>query len=347
MSIIEVAKIAGVSKTTVSRVLNEKDKVPPETVDTVYQAIKKLNYQIPIRKRGPKKKIFSGGIASNLALIIAGYSLSQVYDEGSFAINIIRSIEKALAAKNLNMTVICIEDVTGKKDNKIKLPTADGCIIIGREKIPEILTDYVKKVPAVFIDMFAAGADKICDSICFDNRAVGKLAADYLAKANFRNVACICPYAGHRFHTVRNRIFGEEAEKHGLNGRVFDLENVDSDHLNIVEKTYLLVNKMLDEFPEVEAVFVSGDRHVINVYMALLKRGIMPMKDIFILTCENNPYHMQQLDPRPPVIDCEAELIGAKAFEQLVWRMKNRKRQSTINTVIEPAVVEPWPETAN
>ena len=44
VTIFDVAKEAGVSKSTVSRVINRDTKVKKETRDAVEAAIKKLNY---------------------------------------------------------------------------------------------------------------------------------------------------------------------------------------------------------------------------------------------------------------------------------------------------------------
>ena len=41
----DVAKLANVSKTTVSRVLNKRGYLSQETIDKVYDAMAKLNYQ--------------------------------------------------------------------------------------------------------------------------------------------------------------------------------------------------------------------------------------------------------------------------------------------------------------
>ncbi|MBN2292729.1 MAG: LacI family DNA-binding transcriptional regulator [Pirellulales bacterium] len=54
MSIIEVAKVAGVSKTTVARVINREGNVAPETISLVHAAMEKLNYKPPLNRRGRK-----------------------------------------------------------------------------------------------------------------------------------------------------------------------------------------------------------------------------------------------------------------------------------------------------
>ena len=56
VSIIEVAKAAGVSHMTVSRVLNHSRGVRPENVAAVMKAVEELGYVAPRRKPGPKPK---------------------------------------------------------------------------------------------------------------------------------------------------------------------------------------------------------------------------------------------------------------------------------------------------
>ena len=54
MSIVSVAKLAGVSIATVSRVINDLDNVRGETAEQVRAAMKQLGYTPPRVKRGPK-----------------------------------------------------------------------------------------------------------------------------------------------------------------------------------------------------------------------------------------------------------------------------------------------------
>lgn len=55
MSIIEVAKIAGVSKSTVARVINREGNVASETVRLVHKAMEELDYSPPQVRRGRKR----------------------------------------------------------------------------------------------------------------------------------------------------------------------------------------------------------------------------------------------------------------------------------------------------
>lgn len=52
----DVAKLANVSKTTVSRVLNNRGYLSRETIERVYSAMKELNYQPNVVARQLYKK---------------------------------------------------------------------------------------------------------------------------------------------------------------------------------------------------------------------------------------------------------------------------------------------------
>lgn len=69
----DVAKLANVSKTTVSRVLNNRGYLSQETIDRVYQAVKELNYQPNVVARQLyKSKHASLGFCSQRSLILFG-----------------------------------------------------------------------------------------------------------------------------------------------------------------------------------------------------------------------------------------------------------------------------------
>src|SRR5581483_8421362 len=75
MSIVSVAKLAGVSIATVSRVINDLDNVRGETAEQVRAAMKQLGYTPPRVKRGPKAgrrrtlpQIFASGQIAVLTL---------------------------------------------------------------------------------------------------------------------------------------------------------------------------------------------------------------------------------------------------------------------------------------
>lgn len=94
-TIIDVAKLAGVSKSTVSLVLNQSDRVHPDTAEKVWQAIRLLNY-VPNRAA---RSLQSG--RSNIIGLIVSDITNPYYSE------LVRSV--ATVARSQNYDVVSLD----------------------------------------------------------------------------------------------------------------------------------------------------------------------------------------------------------------------------------------------
>src|SRR5215218_4812306 len=74
MSISKVAKLAGVSSSTVSRVINNHPRVAPETAASVRKAMEQLNYTPSDRRPGPKPSLRTRTGAGSVAFLVLGTS---------------------------------------------------------------------------------------------------------------------------------------------------------------------------------------------------------------------------------------------------------------------------------
>src|SRR5436309_14847962 len=77
MSINKVAKLAGVSSATVSRVINNHPRVAPETAQNVRKAMQELNYTPSERRPGPKPSFRSRTGVANIAFLVLGTSRTR------------------------------------------------------------------------------------------------------------------------------------------------------------------------------------------------------------------------------------------------------------------------------
>ena len=71
-------------------------------------------------------------------------------------------------------------------------------------------------------------------------------------------------------------------------------------------------------------IFIVADRYAIVLYQILYSLGIHPERDIKIISCDNNDYHLRGLFPRPPVVDIKMDTIGNLAAEMLVKLISQR-----------------------
>src|SRR2546423_5609957 len=107
MSINEVAKLAGVSSSTVSRVMNNHPRVAPETAQAVRKAMQTLNYTPSERRPGPKPSFRSRMGVANVAFLVIGASRARAtpaFEE------LLRGVSLAASRHDLNLIFSHVSD---------------------------------------------------------------------------------------------------------------------------------------------------------------------------------------------------------------------------------------------
>src|SRR2546423_11022047 len=108
MSINEVAKLAGVSSSTVSRVMNNHPRVAPETAQAVRKAMQTLGYTPSERRPGPKPSFRSRTGSANIAFLVFGASRNRAtpaFEE------LLRGVSLGASRNDLNLAFSHVADV--------------------------------------------------------------------------------------------------------------------------------------------------------------------------------------------------------------------------------------------
>ena len=147
VTIIDVAREANVSYSTVSRVVNNKSYVKPETRERVLQAMNQLGYQANLQARS-----LAGGRSNVIGLLVHG-TISQYTGE------IIRGIDDALTPARYELMLYTshrrkIE--TGAYVNMMVRGMADGHQVEGAK----IAIGHAMGGGSQFFAMWAVGAEK-------------------------------------------------------------------------------------------------------------------------------------------------------------------------------------------
>src|SRR5690625_2112282 len=141
ITIKEVAALAGVSKTTVSRVLNESNLVTQQTKLKVQRAIVELNY---------KPSTIAKGLRSNQTKTI-GVIVTNILNP--FFTNIVRGIEDVAKQSNYNI-ILCNSDEQSEKEatylEMLISKKVDGLIIASTGTMNDYT--FIKDFPVVFVD---------------------------------------------------------------------------------------------------------------------------------------------------------------------------------------------------
>lgn len=195
----DVAIAAGVSTATVSRCLNEPDKVSEKTRERVMQAVGKLNYSPNFGARA---------IAANRTGIFG--AVIPTMENAIFARGI-EAFQKSLVEKNATTLVASSAYDPEQEAQLIRTMVArgaDGLLLIGTERRPEIYDFLIdRNIPTVIA--WACSPDTAQSYVGFDNRAASENLVARAIRMGHRSFACISAPASTN-DRARDRVLGAQ-----------------------------------------------------------------------------------------------------------------------------------------
>lgn len=241
-TIRDVAKLAGVAVTTVSRVLNNRGYISEETKKSVFKAMRELNYQPNEIARSLFRKK-----TNIIGLIIPTVSHPFFGKLANFI--------EYYAYKNDYKILLCNSQHEKEKEmdyvEMLKRNKVDG-IIVGSQTV-DVEEFYDLNLPLLTIDRCFS------DSIPFvssDNYQGGELATKLLIKKGCKKLAHISGNLSlNLLANQRYDVFVNTCKKSGVEYFVVETEV----HALRSGQYEDIIQKLFDEHPDVDGVFASSD----------------------------------------------------------------------------------------
>lgn len=338
MSITEVAKLAGVSTSTVSRVINNHPRVAPETVAAVRKAMDTLSYTPSDRRPGPKPASRNRATVGSIAFLAFGTSRRTATP--GFG-ELLRGVSQGASQNGLSLTfahVATPSDIPARTLDGVK-----GLLLHGNTP-PEPVRERMRQFPTVWL-MGNRNRPTWGDQVMPDGYSVGVHAARYLLGRGHKRLAFLNLDADHWSFRLYAHAFATTVSEAG--GSVELLEERQG-HSDEYWEPYRpeTVDRLIRRFRALKkpptGIFVADDIQVARVQPALQAQGVkIGPGHTEIIACNNEEPYLVGLQPRPAVIDIRIEAIGRRGVEQLMWRMERPNVPERICTTIEPYVVEP------
>lgn len=274
-TIAEIAAKAGVSTPTVSRVLNNRPDVAPDTRERVERVIKESGF-IHSRVKNALKE--SSGIIDMLVP-----DLSTLY-----SVEIVRGVEEVLERTELRLALSFTHNSLSFEQRwlaKVMDGATDGAILVlahGQSKRLDILLR--NKIPFVVVDHRGElGAD--VPSVGATNWLGGRTATEYLLSLGHRRIAIISGDSNLR--CSRDRIAGYRAALEDAGVPVIP-EYIRPG--GFVQQTGYEQTCALLDLPEPPtAIFAGSDTQALGVYSALRSRGLRIPDDMSVVGFDDVP----------------------------------------------------------
>ncbi len=347
MSVHEIARRAGVSITTVSRVLNNNPSVRPETASQVRKVLEQFPYDRNAIRRGPRpgkrvKHRASPELKHGaISIVVLGLTHEHWFKQPIFA-SIVSAITRAAADRHLSVRVEEVMDADISES--ISSNVVDGALAFVHSTAPPGLLDMLKaRLPVVRVmgdDLVTTGIDQVRP----DNVAIGQAAFEYLSGHGCRNLACVTTRPFHGGIQLRMFGFAAAANHSGLGmPKLFSTGDqpygpwVGVKAVSCPSFEELAAAVAASE-PRPDGIFVSQDVESVGLYPLLAARGMRPGQDLRIISC-NNDDALALLSPRPATIDLNSGVIGRWAVRRLISRIA-RPEDAPIQILVKPTVVQ-------
>ncbi|MBU1141776.1 MAG: LacI family transcriptional regulator [Firmicutes bacterium] len=315
-TIRDVAKKANVSVSTVSRVINQKGYVHEDTKVIVNKIIEDLGF-IPNQ--------LARSLTSRSSKII-GVIVPHIGP--SFYGELLEGIESQAAAYGYKIMFCHTQDDPDRELEYLRFfeqYNIEGLIIASnfsnRDKLAEL------NIPVVTVDHIL---DENIPSITSDNVKGGSLAAKKLIETGAKNILV---FRGPSFLlTTMERTIGflNEIKPHGLFADIFDFDLVNPD--------VRLIEEILKNNPQVDAIFTFSDTLAFATLNILQKLGRQVPKDVSLIGYDDTPFS-KWVKPSITTVHQSVNFMGKQSFINLTRLIRGVELES-LHDIIDVRLIE-------
>jgi LacI family transcriptional regulator len=324
LTIKQVAELAGVSKSTVSRVLNSNGYVSSETRNKIEKIIQENQYvpsatAISLSKReSTTVGVIIPEIDNNFfGEVIKG--ITSIADENDFSLiccdtqnNELKELRALATLEQQRVRGVIITPARGYGDME-SVDKLKGAL----EKI---------NVPVVIVDRDFDYSQ--WDTVYFQNYESGYIATENLIKAGNHRVGIIL--GDMNLKIARERYRGFQDAMAARNVPIVEKDILNGDFT--IETAYKLTSKMIEDGDMPDAMVTTNNRTSMGFIKALIENNIKIGEDIAVIGID----HVQALDVLGfhfSYVSRDTEEMGRMAMNMLIQRMKNKDGQRNISVV--------------
>lgn len=273
-----VAAEAGVSKSTVSRVINGSHQVSPDAVAAVEAAIERLNY---VPNRAARSLVNSRTMA--IALVVPE-DTTRFFGDPYFAA-IVQGIARGLEASDYVLTLQLASPSRPSRKTVRYLTggNVDGAFVISHHSGDHFLTELGPSMPIVFGGRPLPGASASTYYVDVDNVAAARMGTQHLIDLGRERIAILAGPVDMPAGIDRTTGWREALETAGMPAT--RLAHGDFSHASGAHA----MRELLERHPDLDAVFVASDLMAMGALTVLRHHGIAVPDDVAVVGFDDSP----------------------------------------------------------
>lgn len=317
----DVAKLAGVSPTTVSRVLNNRGYISEKTRKKVHDSMEQLNY-------------YPNEIARSL-FIKKTYLIGLIFPStgNPFYGQLIFHLENICSSLGYKVLLCNSQNREDKERNYLKMlqmNQVDGIIAGAHNRGIE---EYeIPKLPVVGIDRYLSSKTPVVSS---DNYEGGKLATQLLIDKGCKQIIHINgPQYLETPANLRRNAYEDVMRANNLKPLTYEfpLKSTDEIVINIVKQ-------ILDDHPQVDAIFASDDLIASKVLREARKRNITISQDLKVIGYDGTET-TRMLLPELSTVEQPIKEIAEKAVEIIIKQINGEEEDIQLENILPVKLID-------
>lgn len=313
VTIRDVAQEAGVSTSTVSKVLNNWSSISPETCARVRAAIDKLQYTPNARAVS-----FARGATKNI-IFLSSLQKEEAY-HNPHMFDILCGVQKELSSQGYTLMLTDIPGDSSPESaltNLITSRIADGILIHGSCNIPGMVRILAEtQFPHIYIGN-PGRRSRIC-WIDTNNGLAGQFAAQHMIECHYDKVAFLAE--SRTDYISMQRLNGFLGGMYDYGYRIPDeyIRYTDSSREDAYRQSLELL--ALPDPPQ--AIVCENNTLALSLSKALQDNHVHVPDEVAFLTFDSYPYSAL-IEPAPTIIDIDVYDLGVQAAVMLLRKLEN------------------------
>ncbi|NOH98331.1 LacI family DNA-binding transcriptional regulator [Vibrio sp. 99-70-13A1] len=305
----DVAELAGVNRSTVSRIINGEGKFRADTVRKVEAAMAELDYR-------------PSAIARSLATSSSNMiGLLVTYYTGGFFGEMMDQVQTELDLnKKFLITAQGHQTEVGEREaiQRFNDLRCDGYVLNSRHLSDDELRDLARKpTPFVLVDRLVEGLESRC--VTFDHVAAAKTSVEHLIAQGHQIIGCISGAENRLSSQLRTQGYREALEQAGL----LISENLEQAGDYRQESGYLAAKKLYEANPSMTAIFSCSEDMTSGAVQFCHEQGIKIPEQIALISFDSidrcEMYYPKVSSVHFPISD-----MARLAVEILMKQIKNQ-----------------------
>jgi DNA-binding LacI/PurR family transcriptional regulator len=302
----DVARVAGVSRSTVSRVVNGKATVAPALRKSVEKAIAAMGYVPNLAARSLVTRS-----TGSIALAVSDMSAGQIFFDPFFG-RVVNGVTQTVRPRSVQLVLALVDDEPSRRQllSFLRQGHVDGVILVSTHADDPLPAELARaKVPAV---LAARPPEPLPLSFVeVDQRAGVFLAVDHLVALGHTRIATVTGPLDSSSGRERLAAFRERLAHHDLS----ESGCAEGDFTQVSGAAAM--RTLLERAPDTDAVFVASDLMALGAVTVLHRAGRRIPQDLALVGFDDSSIALA-CDPPLTTVRQPVEAMAAQLAELLL-----------------------------